>query len=105
MTCSTTVTFKRGTTYAATVVYTPAAGGPANLLTTTVTSDVIDSVGVTYPCTITMAGNGLSFVASVADTTRWALGLARQDIRFVTGGVIYFSETMRLSVIDQVTDA
>ena len=32
---SNTVTFKRGTTYSGTVTYTPAAGGPANLLTTT----------------------------------------------------------------------
>ena len=53
---STTVTFKRGTTYSATVTYTPAAGGPANLLTTTVTSDIIDAGDIVYPCTITMAG-------------------------------------------------
>ena len=56
---SNTVTFKRGTTYSGTVTYTPAAGGPANLLTTTVTSDIIDAAGVVYPCTITMAINGM----------------------------------------------
>ena len=54
---SNTVTFKRGTTYSGTVTYTPAAGGPANLLTTTATSDIIDAAGVVYPCTITMAIN------------------------------------------------
>jgi len=104
MTCSTTVTFKRGTTFAGTVTYTPAAGGPANLLTTTVTSSIIDSDDNTYPCTITMAGGGLSFVASVPDTTDFSLGNARWDIKFAYGTTIFYSETMRLSVIDQVTD-
>lgn len=103
---SNTVTFKRGTTYSGTVTYTPAAGGPANLLTTTVTSDIIDSAGVVYPCTITMAIDGLSFVASLpASTTEgFSLGTARSDIKFVYGGVTFFSETFRLTVIDQVTN-
>ncbi len=103
---SNTVTFKRGTTYSGTVTYTPAAGGPANLLTTTVTSDIIDSAGVVYPCTITMAVDGLSFVASLpaSTTAGFALGNARSDIKFVGGGTVYYSTTFRLSIIDQVTD-
>jgi hypothetical protein len=103
---SNTVTFKRGTTYSATVTYTPAAGGPANLLTTTVTTDVIDSSGAVFHCTITMALNGLSFVASLpaSTTAGFALGTARSDIKFVYGGTTFYSETFRLTVIDQVTD-
>jgi len=103
---SSTVTFKRGSTYAATVTYNPAAGAPANLLSTTVTSDIIDSAGVVYPCTITMALNGLSFVASLpaSTTAEFALGSARSDIKFVYGGTTFFSETFRLTVIDQVTN-
>lgn len=104
MTCSTTVTFKRGTTFAGTVTYTPQTGGPANLLTTTVTSDIVDSAGNRYPCSIAMAIDGLSFVASVSDTTVWSLGNARWDIKFAYGTTVFYSETMRLSVIDQVTD-
>jgi len=103
---STTVTFKRGSTYAATVTYTPAAGAPANLLGTTVTSDIIDSAGVVYPCTITMAPNGLSFVAFLpaSSTADFSLGSARSDIKFVYGGTTFFSDTFRLTVIDQVTN-
>lgn len=103
---STTVTFKRGTTYSATVTYTPSAGAPANLLTTTVTSDIIDSAGTAYSCAITMAVNGLSFVASIpsATTANFALGNARSDIKFVYGGTVFYSTTFRLSIIDQVTD-
>jgi hypothetical protein len=103
MTCSTSVTFKRGTTFAATVTYTPEAGGPANLLTTTVTSSIIDAAGQTYPLTITMAGDGLSFVASYSTTSAWTLGSARWDIKFAYGTTVFYSETMRLNIIDQVT--
>lgn len=104
MSCSTSVTFKRGTTFAGTVTYTPAAGGPANLLTTTVTSDIIDAGNCTYHTTITMAPDGLSFVASYTPTSAWNLGNARWDIKFAYGSTVFYSETMRLNVIDQVTD-
>jgi hypothetical protein len=103
MTCSTSVTFKRGTTFAGTVTYTPEAGGPANLLTTTVTSSIIDAANQVYPTTITMAGDGLSFVASYSPTANWSLGSARWDIKFAYGTTVFYSETMRLNVIDQVT--
>ena len=103
MTCSTSVTFKRGTTFAGTVTYTPQAGGPANLLTTTVTSSIIDASNQVYPTTITMAGDGLSFVASFSPTANWTLGSARWDIKFAYGTTVFYSETMRLNVIDQVT--
>jgi hypothetical protein len=103
MTCSTSVTFKRGTTFAGTVTYTPETGGPANLLTTTVTSSIIDYANNTYPCTITMAVDGLSFVASYSPTANWSLGSARWDIKFAYGSTVFYSETMRLNVIDQVT--
>ena len=103
---SNSVTFKRGTTYSATVTYTPAAGGPANLLTTTVTTDIIDAGGTVYPCTVTVAVDGLSFVATLPalTTAGFALGNARSDIKFVYGGVTFYSETFRLAIIDQVTD-
>jgi hypothetical protein len=103
MTCSTSVTFKRGTTFAGTVTYTPQAGGPANLLTTTVTSSIIDASNQVYPTTITMAGDGLSFVASYSPTANWTIGSARWDIKFAYGTTVFYSETMRLNVIDQVT--
>lgn len=103
---SNTVIFKRGTTYSGTCTYTPAVGGPANLLTTTVTSTIIDSAGTAYPCAITMAGNGLSFVATLpsSQTALFELGTARADIKFVYGGTTFYSETFRLTIIDQVTD-
>jgi hypothetical protein len=103
MSCN-TVTFKRGTSFAGTVTYTPDAGGPSNLLTTTVTSTIVDSQWNEYPLTINMAVNGLSFIATYPDSSDWALGVAKWDIKFNYGGSIFFSDTMRLDIIAQVTE-
>ena len=102
---ATSVIFKRGTTFAGTCTYTPDAGGPATITSVTISSDIILSDNTVVPLTITKAGNGLSFVAQTsASTANWALGTARWDIKFINSGSVYFSETMRLTVIDQVTN-
>ena len=90
MTCSTSVTFKRGTTFAGTVTYTPQSGGPANLLSTTVTSSIIDAGNNTYPTTITMAGDGLSFVASYSDLSLdTRLGSLGHQVRLRHDGLLF----------------
>ena len=101
---TTSVTFKRGTSFAGTCTYTPDAGGPATITSVTITSDIITSDGSVYPTTITKAGNGLSFVVRyTGDSGSWALGTARWDIKFINAGAVFYSETMRLNIIDQVT--
>lgn len=103
MSCN-TVTFKRGTTFVATAVYTPSAGGPANLLTTTVTSRITDSASQTYDLTITKAIDGLSFTMEYdGSTSAWWTGNARWDIKFVYGGNAFYTETLRIQVIESVT--
>jgi hypothetical protein len=102
---TTSVTFKRGTSFAGTCTYTPDAGGPSTITNVTITSDIITSDGSIYPTTITKAGNGLSFVVRyTGDSGSWALGTARWDIKFINAGAVFFSETMRLNIIDQVTN-
>jgi hypothetical protein len=95
--------FKRGTTLAATVTYTPAQGGPANLTATTITSDIQTSNSSFFGTTIVKANDGLSFTIRYDDTANWSLGNARWDIKFTDGGVTWYSETLRLTVIEQVT--
>ena len=104
MSCN-TATFKRGTTFSATVTYTPAAGGPANLTSTTITSAIKDAGGAEYDLVITKAVDGLSFTAVYSgSTSAWAIGNAKWDIKFVTAGSTFYSETLRLNVIEQVTE-
>ena len=101
---SVSTTFKRGTTFAGTATYVQENGGPANLLSTTITSDVITVDGNVYHTTITKAGDGLSFTIYYGNTATWALGAAKWDIKFSEGGVVWYTQTLRLNVIDQVTD-
>ena len=81
MSCSNTVTISQGNTFACTFAWTPGVSGPANLLTTTLTSDFEDRAGTVYPLTVATANDGLSFTVSYPDSTAdWTLGLGRWDI-------------------------
>lgn len=103
MSCN-TVTFKRGTSFSASVVWNPEVGGLANLIGVTVTSTIIDSQQNEYDLACTVAGNGLSLTAVYSgDTSAWATGSARWDLKFSNNGSVFFSDTMRLDVIGQVT--
>ena len=106
MSCSNQVTVSQGNTFACTFVWTPGAAGPANLLTTTLSSTFEDRQLNEYPLTVTKAGDGLSFTVSYPGSTAdWALGLGRWDIKFVFpgGGAISRTEIFRVQVIDAVT--
>jgi hypothetical protein len=105
MSCSNTVTVSQGNSFACSFSWTPGTSGPANLLTTTLTSTVEDRAGKSYDLTITKALDGLSFIVSYPGSTAdWALGLGRWDIKFVfPGGSISRTEVFRVQVIDSVT--
>ena len=105
MSCSNTVTVSRGNTLACTFTWTPGASGPANLLTTTLTSTFEDRALNQYPLTVTKAVDGLSFTVSYAgDTSNWAIGLGRWDIKFAfSASSISRTEIFRVNVIESVT--
>jgi hypothetical protein len=103
MSCN-TITFKRGTSFGSSCVYTPEAGGIPNLIGVTVTSSIIDADRNEFDLVTVVAGNGLSFTATyVGSTSDWAIGTARWDIKFSNNGSVFYSETMRIDVIGQVT--
>jgi len=105
MSCSTSVTLKRGNTFGCTFTWTPGAAGPANLLTTTIASTVKDSGNNEYALTVTKAGDGLSFTTNyTGDTSTWELGNAKWDIKFTfPGSTVSRTETFRISIIESVT--
>lgn len=103
MSCN-TVTFKRGTSFSASVVWNPETGGLANLIGVTVTSTIIDSQQNEYDLACTVAVDGLSVACLYSgDTSSWATGSARWDLKFSNNGSVFYSDTMRLDVIGQVT--
>lgn len=105
MSCSNTVTISQGNSFACTFTWTPGATGPANLLTTTLTSTFEDRAGKTYPLTVTTAIDGLSFtVYYPGDTADWELGLGKWDIKFEFSATsISRTEIFRVNVIESVT--
>jgi hypothetical protein len=104
MSCSNTVTVSQGNSFACTFVWTPGATGPANLLSTALTSTVEDRCGNQYPLTVTKALDGLSFtVAYPGSTADWALGLGRWDIKFVFPSGVSHSDVFRVNVVESVT--
>jgi hypothetical protein len=104
MSCN-TVTFKRGTNFGSSTVFTPEAPPAIQDLTgVTVTSTIVDADRNEYELTVVVAGNFLSFTADyTGDTGDWAIGTARWDIKFTQGTTIFYSDTMRLDIIGQVT--
>jgi hypothetical protein len=105
MSCTNQVTVSQGNTFACTFTWTPGATGPANLLTTTLSSSLEDRQGNVYAMTITKAGDGLSFTCTYPGSTAdWAIGLGKWDIKFVfPGSTISRTELFRVNVIDSVT--
>jgi len=100
------VSFKRGNTFACDFTWTPGAAGPANLSSTTIASSVKDTCGNEYDLTVAIAGDGLSFTTNyVGDTSSWALGNAKWDVKFTfPGSVISRTETFRINVVEQITE-
>ena len=105
MSCSNQVTVSQGNSFACTFSWTPGDAGPANLLTTTITSTFEDNERSSYPLTVTKANDGLSFtVVYSGDTSSWAIGLGRWDIKFTfSANSISRTEIFRVNVIDSVT--
>lgn len=98
--------FKRGGTFTATVTYTPEAGGLANLLGTTITTDILDSAGTVHSLSTSLNGAGLIITVTdpAADTKLWATGPAKWDIKVVLNtGVVVYSSTVNFTVIPQIT--
>jgi hypothetical protein len=97
-----TITFKRASTFYASVTYTPDSGGAPTLDGVTITSDVRDAHGKIYACAVTLT-SPTTFSVSYDATAAWSLGSAYWDIRFANNGVVFFSDTAVLNIVDNIT--
>lgn len=98
------LSFKRESTWQATVNYTPDAGGPANLIGYTVTSAIRTSDRKTHDFSVELALDGLSFTVTATsdDTSEYSIGQADWDIRFLKDSVSY-TETLPILIVQQIT--
>ena len=101
---SPTVSWKRGSTFAASVAYTPGAGDPATLEGVTVECSVMDNREVRYPLLVTILPDYLSFnIYYIGETSEWAAGTAALDFRCLEAGVVFYSTTARFTIEPQIT--
>jgi hypothetical protein len=68
----------------------------------TITSDVRDSHGKIYVCSVVVT-SPTTFSVSYDATAAWNLGSAYWDIRFANNGVVFFSDTAVLNIVDNIT--
>lgn len=100
---SPTVSWKRGSTFAASVVYAPGAGDPSDLDGVTVQSSVMDHAQKRYPLTITVTSPTTFDVRFDGDSSAWASGTAAIDYRLSLSDVVFYSTTARFIIDQQVT--
>jgi hypothetical protein len=97
------VSWKRGSTFAVSVVYTPSAGDPANLSGVTVATSVMDNNFNRYPLTVVIT-SGTTFTAVyIGDSSDWAAGTAAIDYKCSIAGIVFYSSTSRFTIEPQVT--
>jgi hypothetical protein len=101
---TTPISWKRGSTFAATVDYTPGAGDPETLAGVTIECSVMDNSQTRYPLTITLLEGDVSFTTLyTGDSSGWAAGTAAIDYKLSNGGVIFYSTTARFVIEPQIT--
>ena len=98
------ISWKRGSTFAASVVYTPGAGDPATLAGVLVECSVMDHNQQRYPLTVTVLAGNTSFdIYYDGDTSEWMTGTAAIDYKLTLDGVVFYSTTARFTIEPQIT--
>jgi hypothetical protein len=97
-----TVTHKQGQDLGWTIVYAPETGWPTTLSGVTVTSDFVDANKIRHALTVNKNVNNLEFTLT-AETDTWAIGVGELDVKMTSGGVVWYTDTMKINVIKHVT--
>jgi len=94
--------FKKGSSFGANCVYTPDAGGPTDLTGVTIVSSVRDSRGFAYNLTVNVI-DATHFSLICYNTQPWYPGTAFWDIQFSINGTVFYSDTVLINVLNNVT--
>jgi hypothetical protein len=101
---SPTVSWKRGSTFAASVAYAPGAGNPATLEGITIETSVMDHAQKRYPLTVTLHEDFLGFdIIYDGDSSNWSAGTAAIDYKCIENGIVFYSTTARFIIEPQIT--
>lgn len=104
MSITNVVPIKRASTFGAACTYVPEPNQQPDLTGVTITSDIRDSKGKLFVNNVVVT-DPTHFNVTNDQTALWALGSAYWDIRFSKNGVVFYSDTVLLNIIPQVTIA
>ena len=101
---SPTISWKRGSTFAAKVTYTPGAGDPETLAGVLIETSVMDNNQQRYPLAVSVLTGDLIFnIYFEGDTSDWATGTAAIDYKMSLNGIVFYSTTSRFIIEPQIT--
>jgi hypothetical protein len=100
----TPISFKQGTSFGATCVYTQETGGPADLTGITITTAFRDAGYNYYPFVVDLVNPTTFTVTYPFNTINWVPGTGYWDIQFKYGeGSIFYTTSISINVIPCIT--
>jgi len=95
--------FKKGSTFNPQCTM-EASGSLPNLIGVTVTSSVKTSNNITHNAVVTIPNPSvLAFSVRIDDSLDFGIGLAQWDIKFVKDGIVFYTETIQLNIVKNIT--
>ena len=105
MSCTTPkiVSFKKGSTFFP-LCTMPANGSLTDLVGVTIQSALMTSDEVVHPAVVTIDDPMvLEWRVLIADTSTFSLGVAQWDFKFIKDGEIFYTETVELKIVKNIT--
>jgi hypothetical protein len=96
------IQIKRTATYILRGVYTTKPGYPADLSGTTIACDVKLSDGQYEELDVQLDPDNVTFTLT-ANTLNWTTGVGQSDIKFVSNGLVWFTQTFEVEVVPNIT--
>lgn len=96
--------FKRGDTFSLVAKMTDKDGLPLSGIAAKLKAEVRLAKGdLLSACVVTETVTAGSYQFTVADTTKWEIGIAEMDIQYTDNGVISSSDTIQITVAKDIT--
>jgi len=94
--------FKQGQSFNGVATYAPETGWPTNLTGVTIKSALRDSRNHRHYFIVTVQ-SPTQFTMYYENTQDWYAGTAYWDIQFSQGDTVFYSETVRMNILPNVT--
>ena len=95
--------WKQGMSFEATCTIPPSASIP-DLNGVTIQSSIRDANGVVFVLNVSVPDyEKTKFVLSLIDTTGWAIGIAKWDVKITKSGKIMYTDTVEFDVVSRIT--